>query len=521
MAEGGRRRDEPGAVQLSQALALPDLRSEALFAQRQELHRPLDQPRVVLEGPRRPAPIPPSTTTPPSPGCNSTWSSKGKPLRIGTDADWRCKASGRSILGTWSWNKMGGERVDARLEDPQLGRSRRPDDARLVSGDRRAGPADSGRCPEVSADARDQDHARRGLHRLDARRSRTATRLDFGTQSDRLAETADLRGLQSRAGNHHPLLRQEEPLCRPTTRSTASSLPDGRRRNSVPSSTTTGSAGRSSRGCPPHRRPEDAQALALAADWETCGGFECSNTLFNRMHEVNLWTLRVLSQSGFLSDCPHRERLGYGDGQVSIESCIMNFRMAPFYDKWATDWCDGADPETGYLPHTAPQYKSGGGGPAWGGCRAGADLAQLPLLRRPADRRAQLRRLPPPHRGDRGACQGWHCPRVRRPVGFHRRLGSARTRHGHAATGRRNPPRNCSTIVTGSICASNWRRWRTCWAARTRPAPAARNSTRLRPLVHAAFYDKERQLYVLDEQSYQLMPLMTGVVPDELRARPS
>jgi alpha-L-rhamnosidase len=42
-------------------------------------------------------------------------------------------------------------------------------------------------------------------------------------------------------------------------------------------------------------------------------------------------------------------------------------------------------------------------------------------------------------------------------------------------------------------------------------------SDRLRPLIHAAFYDKDKQLYVLDEQSYYLMPLMTGVVPEELR----
>ncbi len=39
----------------------------------------------------------------------------------------------------------------------------------------------------------------------------------------------------------------------------------------------------------------------------------------------------------------------------------------------------------------------------------------------------------------------------------------------------------------------------------------------LRPLIHAAFYDASRQLYVLDEQSYQLMPLLTGIVPGDLR----
>ena len=64
----------------------------------------------------------------------------------------------------------------------------------------------------------------------------------------------------------------------------------------------------------------------------------------------------------------------------------------------------------------------------------------------------------------------------------------------------------------------------TCWPGRAavlgRTDEAQRCRTRLgeiRPLIHAAFYDAPKQLYVLDEQAYQLMPLMTGVVPDDLR----
>jgi len=67
-----------------------------------------------------------------------------------------------------------------------------------------------------------------------------------------------------------------------------------------------------------------------------------------------------------MSDCPHRERLGYGgDGQISIDSCVMNLQMPSFYEKWTTDWRDVQDPQTGFIPHTAPQGE-GGGGPAWG-----------------------------------------------------------------------------------------------------------------------------------------------------------
>ncbi len=40
----------------------------------------------------------------------------------------------------------------------------------------------------------------------------------------------------------------------------------------------------------------------------------------------------------------------------------------------------------------------------------------------------------------------------------------------------------------------------------------------IRPAVHAAFYDPTAGHYVIDEQAYYVMPLMTGVVPEPERA---
>jgi alpha-L-rhamnosidase len=49
-------------------------------------------------------------------------------------------------------------------------------------------------------------------------------------------------------------------------------------------------------------------------------------------------------------------------------------------------------------------------------------------------------------------------------------------------------------------------------------ATAARKRIQeIQPLVHAAFYDSAQQGYGPDEQAYRLMPLMTGVVPQDLR----
>ena len=52
-------------------------------------------------------------------------------------------------------------------------------------------------------------------------------------------------------------------------------------------------------------------------------------------------------------DCPHRERLGYGDGQLGIESLAMSIECAGFLCKWAEDWLDGQN-DNGDMPHTAP-----------------------------------------------------------------------------------------------------------------------------------------------------------------------
>ncbi len=99
---------------------------------------------------------------------------------------------------------------------------------------------------------------------------------------------------------------------------------------------------------------------------DTVGYFNCSNELFNKIHENYIRTQLGNMHGSFSSDCPHRERLGYtGDGSILVESSIFNFDMTRFYDKWVNDIDDARNKKTGFVPHTAP-YEGGGGGPAWG-----------------------------------------------------------------------------------------------------------------------------------------------------------
>lgn len=76
--------------------------------------------------------------------------------------------------------------------------------------------------------------------------------------------------------------------------------------------------------------------------------------------------LRGNLSCGVLSDCPHRERLGYtGDGQLSADALMTLFDAHAFCRKWIQDILDAQDEKTGFVPHTAP-FCGGGGGPAWG-----------------------------------------------------------------------------------------------------------------------------------------------------------
>ena len=86
--------------------------------------------------------------------------------------------------------------------------------------------------------------------------------------------------------------------------------------------------------------PEDFEALAWSADVKDSGFFECSDPKINLLWEVCRRTFRSNLQ-GVQSDCPARERFGYGgDLAVSAESFILNYDMAAFYRKVVRDRCD-------------------------------------------------------------------------------------------------------------------------------------------------------------------------------------
>ena len=433
----------------------------------------------------------------------------GHQQRIATDSEWRCKSSGRSLLGPWLWNKMGGELVDARQDDPQW------TDPEATKGDwypvkevaAPAIPADAQKCPPM-----------RVLKTIPAmsciKLAEGKYRLDFGTE---LTGWLKLRIRRQVSGDTINIQYADklEPLQ--TYNQMDRFISAGKPWEEYCSKFNYhGFRWAIIEGLATAPKLADAEAQSIGADFETRGGFECSSDQLNRIHKVNLWTIRSLTQSGYLSDCPHRERLGYGDGQVSIESCMMNFMMQPFYDKWSTDWCDVADSITGYIPHTAPQG-IGGGGPGWGGAAQALTWRNylyyqdtLILSRNLEACRRHIEAIEAyakdgivPNLGGTGAgfVGDWVAP-------------------GRGMDTKNRPPMNAAALFNNCYLIYLREQWAQMAdvLGRHDEANACREELEHhRPLIQAAFYDKDKQLYVLDEQSYYLMPLMTGVVPEQLR----
>jgi alpha-L-rhamnosidase len=136
-------------------------------------------------------------------------------------------------------------------------------------------------------------------------------------------------------------------------------------------------------GLPAAPALSDLEGLALGSDLASTGEFACANDLFNRIQEM---TRRTFLSNVFSvqSDCPHREKFGYGGDLVATaDAFLANFDMQGFYAKVAADWADAALPD-GMLTDTAPFVGIQYCGLAWAMAHP---LIQDRLLRHYGDRR--------------------------------------------------------------------------------------------------------------------------------------
>lgn len=85
------------------------------------------------------------------------------------------------------------------------------------------------------------------------------------------------------------------------------------------------------------------------------GEFSCSKPLFNRIHKLINAAIRSNMQS-VLTDCPHREKLGWLEQSHLLGPAILfNYDAARLYGKIAGDIRDSQTPD-GLVPDIAPEY---------------------------------------------------------------------------------------------------------------------------------------------------------------------
>lgn len=103
------------------------------------------------------------------------------------------------------------------------------------------------------------------------------------------------------------------------------------------------------------------------ADILTKADFSCDNNLLNILFDATKRSLLTNMHCGVISDCPHRERLGYtGDTQNTADIGMLLFEAEKLYSKIILDIADTQDVKSGHIQHTAPFYGGGGGPGGWG-----------------------------------------------------------------------------------------------------------------------------------------------------------
>jgi len=123
-------------------------------------------------------------------------------------------------------------------------------------------------------------------------------------------------------------------------------------------------------------RPEDVRACLVHTDFAETGSFSCSDAQLTELVRMTLNSYRANFTTGFPTDCPHREKLGWtGDAWIASELGQLYFENTAAYEKWLRDVID-TQREDGSLCCIVP---TSGWGYTWGnGPTFDAVVAMLP-----------------------------------------------------------------------------------------------------------------------------------------------
>lgn len=109
---------------------------------------------------------------------------------------------------------------------------------------------------------------------------------------------------------------------------------------------------------------QDIEGLRMNSDVPFAGEFECSNSMFNKIHQAARWTF-LSNMFSVQSDCPAREKMGYGADMVTTANTFLyNFDMSNFYTKAVRDFANEQLPDGGITeiaPYTGIHDRGIGG----------------------------------------------------------------------------------------------------------------------------------------------------------------
>ncbi|QNL50453.1 family 78 glycoside hydrolase catalytic domain [Olivibacter sp. SDN3] len=298
-----------------------------------------------------------------------------------TDNTWKTHPSPNKLLGTWDFNRMGGELWDANGE---------VDDWNQVACDESTWKPATVYAPKLSLSA--QQVERNQL--LDEivplaieERPDGSYRVDMGVNFAGWTEV-NVTGTPGDTVSFLYSEREQDDM----TFGLHSAYIIGKSGKGTFRNRFNYSSGRwiTIKGLKSKPKLTDIRGWLVRTGIQSASSFKCSDSLQNWIYNKVRWTFENLSLGGYIVDCPQRERLGYGgDAHATCETGMLNYHMGAFYTKWMEDWRDVSGTETvvgnmydttfarkavmggrilnnGVLPHTAPTY-AGGGGPAWGG----------------------------------------------------------------------------------------------------------------------------------------------------------
>jgi len=291
---------------------------------------------------------------------------------IGTNVSWETKASARSRIGEWKWGDFGGELVDARLIDKHWWNAEisSKDWKPVILIETADVPCTAQKCRN---NIRLAEITPVTVEQLDAK----TVLVDFGTNLTGWLKM-NLHGLDpgQKIIIHYADLDGRNPEDAWRLRMEHKDFSTYNQRDEFISAggeeeefknvfNYHGFRYALIEGLTYLPKKEDLAAIPIETEVPETGSFSCSNDLYNRIHKMVRWTYRALNLGGQTVDCPHRERVGYGDGQTIMDVGCFNFDASSLYTKWSQNWWD-EQKEDGFVPFVAPTPHGTGGGPAWG-----------------------------------------------------------------------------------------------------------------------------------------------------------